>query len=170
MCSQFVMVTKKPRLKPILSSVIIERLQIDIKEYTFYGEHNSGHNYQLTVIDHFSCFPWAFPQITKSAAEVSSNLMKLFLVFGPPKILHSDNGGEFVNELINKISGLFNIQLAHGKAYNPREQGKVEKLNGTIATIVSKLMFERKTQRWIDLIDEVLYSIRVTVSHQKDTF
>lgn len=163
-CSKFTMVTKKPRLQPILSSGVLDRIQIDLKEYTLYEEDNYGYKYQLTIIDHFSCFPWAIPQFTKTKEETAYNLIQLFFLIGAPRILHSDNGGEFVNSLINQISTVFNITLAHGKAYNPREQGKVEKMNGTIAIVLSKLMYERRTNNWVDLINLALYSIRTTIS------
>jgi hypothetical protein len=76
----------------------------------------------LTVVDHFSGFPWAFPLMSKSADEVAYHLVHLFFLVGPPKILHSDNGGEFVNSLLDHISKLLFFKPAHGKAYNPREQ------------------------------------------------
>ena len=40
----------------------------------------------------------------KSAAEVAIALSnQVFAVLGTPKILHSDNGREFVNEIIHSI-------------------------------------------------------------------
>jgi hypothetical protein len=45
----------------------------------------------------------------------------------------------------------------------------VEKFNGTLATTLSKLMYERKTKRWIDLLDEALFSYRITVGVTKKT-
>jgi hypothetical protein len=45
----------------------------------------------------------------------------------------------------------------------------VEKFNGTLATTMAKLMYERKTNRWIDLIDEALFSYRVTKGVTKKT-
>jgi transposase InsO family protein len=101
---------------------VMERVQIDLKEYTLYAEDNDDYRYQLTIVDHFSGFPWAFPLFTKRSEEVAFHLVKLFMVVGPPKILHSDNGGEFVNGIIDYIARVMNIKLAHGKAYNPREQ------------------------------------------------
>jgi len=168
-CLSFTNVQKKPRLKPILSVGVMDRMQVDLKEFTFYQEWNDGYSYMLTVIDHFSSYPWAFPLFTKTAKEVSYHLVNLFFMFGPPRILHSDNGGEFVNELIQSISKVLHFECAHGKAYNPREQGKVEKLNGTISSTLSKLMFERNSKRWIDMLDETLFSYRVTNGVAKQT-
>ena len=40
----------------------------------------------------------------KSAAEVALNLQNhVFAILGIPRILHSDNGREFVNEIIHSI-------------------------------------------------------------------
>jgi hypothetical protein len=162
-CVQFTPVLKKPRLAPIMSTAINERIQVDMKEYELYEHDNDGYRYQLTVVDHFSGYAWAFPTFTKNKEEVSSILIKLFFEIGPPKILHSDNGGEFVNGIIEIISETMKISLANGKAYNPREQGKVEKFNGTIAVLLSKRMHETQSKRWIDFLDECLFAYRITV-------
>ncbi len=111
-----------------------------------YVDDNDGYRYLLTVIDHFSNFGFGFPLHTKTAEEVAIHLHLLFCVFGPPTILHSDNGGEFVNRTMDVLRDKYGIQAAHGKAYNPREQGKVEKFNGTIATLLAKKMHEQQTQ------------------------
>jgi hypothetical protein len=63
----------------------MDRLQIDLKEYTSYSDENDGYNYLLTVVDHFSGFPWAYPLYTKTAEEVSCHLIELFFVVGPPR-------------------------------------------------------------------------------------
>jgi hypothetical protein len=53
-----------------------------------------------------------------------------------PYILHLDNGGEFVNEIINVIAHLLNITIVNGEAYDPRDQGKVKRYNQTFAKIL----------------------------------
>jgi len=162
-CTKFEYVKKKPRLKPILSAGVMQRLQIDLKEFEYYEEDNDGYKYLLTVVDHFSGFPWAFPLFNKTAEEVASHLIELFMVFGPPGFLHSDNGGEFVNGVMDELERIFSFKPAHGKAYNPREQGLVEKFNGTISNTLSKMIFERKSNRWIDFLSPALLAYRVTV-------
>ncbi len=39
-----------------------------------------------------------------------------------PEILHSDNGGEFVNRIIEAIGKLLDVELRNGQVYNPQEQ------------------------------------------------
>ena len=55
-------------------------------------------------MDHWAKFHVLFPLVRKSAAEVAVALSnQVFAILGTPKILHSDNGREFVNEIIHSI-------------------------------------------------------------------
>lgn len=69
----------------------MDRVQIDLKEFIFYEEDNDGYCYLLTVIDHFSGFPWAFPLFTKTAEEVAFHLIELFFQVGPPRFVLTPN-------------------------------------------------------------------------------
>jgi hypothetical protein len=40
---------------------------------------------------------------TKTAAEIGKHLADIFVTFGEPRILHSDNGKEFANKLVNEL-------------------------------------------------------------------
>jgi transposase InsO family protein len=50
----------------------------------------------LHVKDHFTKFSWIFALPSKEAKHVATHLRNIFYTFGPPKILQSDNGKEFV--------------------------------------------------------------------------
>ena len=55
-------------------------------------------------MDHWSKIHILFPLCRKSAAEVALNLQNhVFSYLGTPKILHSDNDREFVNEIVESI-------------------------------------------------------------------
>ena len=58
----------------------------------------------LHIDDHWSKFNLAYPLPQKTAKEVTSALEKwVFPILGLPTILHSDNGREFVNHLIEDV-------------------------------------------------------------------
>ncbi len=55
-------------------------------------------------MDHWSKLHFLFPLARKSGAEVGLNLENhVFAVVGVPKILHSDNGREFVYEIVENV-------------------------------------------------------------------
>jgi len=56
---------------------------------------NEGHTCVLSVIDHFSGFAFAKPLKNQSAYATSKVLAKIFLNFGIPNAVLSDNGPIF---------------------------------------------------------------------------
>jgi hypothetical protein len=74
-------------------------------------------NYQ----DHHTKFCVLQPLTHKSGKVVAANLISIFLTFCAPLILQSDNGREFVNEVINELSLLWpNCQLINGRPRHPQ--------------------------------------------------
>ena len=60
-------------------------------------------------MDHLTKFHILFPLETKSAAEVSKMFRERVLAYvGAPRIFHSDNGWEFVNQLMRGLLELWN--------------------------------------------------------------
>ena len=56
--------------------------------------------------DHLTKFSWAYPLKSKEAQPVAEKLLQQFYSFGPPQILQSDNGKEFVARVIKVINFL----------------------------------------------------------------
>ena len=98
-------------------------LQIDL----VYMRHLPHGNYKriLHVVDHWSKFHFAFPLMRKSAAEVAAALHKwVYPVMGLPSILQSDNGREFVNNVIEEVVATWpgQVQLVSGRPRHPQSQ------------------------------------------------
>jgi hypothetical protein len=109
--------------KPIISLGVMTRVQIDLIDIRTRPDKASPdlvYNWILNCIDHFSKFSSAFPLKNKSAAEVAGKLRELFFVFGPSRILHSDNGREFVLNVIVKLKNLFSdVFFIRGRPRHP---------------------------------------------------
>jgi hypothetical protein len=80
--------------KPIISIGFLTRLQVDLIDMRSLQYNNF--NFIMHVKDHFTKFSWLFPLPSKEAYHVANHLRNIFYTFGPPKILQSDNGKEFV--------------------------------------------------------------------------
>ena len=84
----------------------MSRVQMDLIDMRTRPDISSdGKTYKwiLQLKDHFSKFCWARALEKKEAHEVYHCVRDIFFMFGPPHILQSDNGREFVNELINSL-------------------------------------------------------------------
>ena len=91
-----------------------------------------GYNYIGHFMDHFSKFHVLFPIQRKTADEVSRMIEERVLAyFGPPKIFHSDNGREFVNQLIRAMFERWrgDVVFVNGRPRHSQSQGLVERGN-----------------------------------------
>ena len=90
-------------------------------------------------MDHWSKFHVLFPLSRKSAAEVGLNLQNLvFAYLGTPGILHSDNGCEFVNEIVRDVVKNWpgHVSIVNGRPRNPKCQGLVEQGNHSVEKLL----------------------------------
>ena len=64
----------------------------------------SGNKHILTIIDHLTGWPEAFPITDKSADTIVSTFINMYLpVHMCPRYILSDNGTEFKNNLMDQV-------------------------------------------------------------------
>ena len=116
------------------------------------------------VVDHFPKFNIIYPQKRKTAEETAKNLaFRVFSYFGLPQILHSDNGSEFVNDVIKSLLVLWpgKSVLINGSPRHSQSQGLVEQGNKTIQTMTSAREKQENTMRWSEWLPEIQCKITV---------
>ncbi|CAF2061660.1 unnamed protein product [Rotaria magnacalcarata] len=114
----------------------------------------------LNCIDHFSKFSWAFPLKNKSVGEFVAELRELFFIFGPPRILHSDNGREFVSSVIMELKSFFrDLLFIRGRPRHPQSQGCVERANGILCDDLGKWMSTNNSSSWSTALLPVIYGL-----------
>ncbi|CAF1169193.1 unnamed protein product [Didymodactylos carnosus] len=119
----------------------------------------------LNCVDHFSKFSWAYPLRSKSADEIARRLKELFFVFGPPRLLHSDNGTEFVATVIVELKQLFpEMTLVRGRPRHPQSQGCVERASGFLTSALGKWLSVNNSTNWSEELLSVTYGINTRVS------
>jgi transposase InsO family protein len=94
----------------------------------------------LVVIDVFTGFVVLRPLKASTADLVAKELWLLFAMFGLPKIVQSDNGSEFVNQVLRELVILIGVEHRFISPYNPRADGKVERSIGTVMGVIKKLL------------------------------
>lgn len=143
----------------IKATAPMERLNIDFKGPLPTCTNN---RYLLTVVDEFSRFPFAFPCSDMSAATVIKCLMKIFVVFGMPSYIHSDQGANFMSEELKSFLHSHNVATSRTTPYNPEGNGQIERYNGIIwKTITLDLKAKSlKITQWESVLDNALFCIR----------
>ena len=99
----------------------------------------------LHMIDMFSKYSQASIVPSKQPETIAKHFLKQWIqIFGSPKTLFHDNGGEFVNNSIRDLCHNFNIVYTTSPAYSPWCMGVCERHNGIIELTLRKIMAETK--------------------------
>ena len=115
----------------------------------------------LHAVDHWSKFNFGYPIVSKHATCVAECLeLQLFPYFGVPRILHSDNGREFINRVIQHLLNRWNsqIQLVSGRPRHPQSQGVVERAHATLERKLSALISSNglKSPPWTQWLPRII--------------
>ena len=87
-----------------------------------------GNRHILVMTDHFSKWCEAFATKDQKASTVANILLhKVFSRFGPPTVLHSDQGANFESNLIHELCDLMGIAKTRTSAYHPQCDGQVKR-------------------------------------------
>ena len=129
-------------------SVLAERpgdlYQVDVMHMP---ESAEGHRYLLVLVDVFTRFVLLKAVKSINGAEVALALWEWFCVIGPPKVIQSDRGPEFINEVIEALCKHEGIHHRFTTAYNPRANSVVEGTNNTTSSVIVKMM-EGEKRHW----------------------
>lgn len=112
-------------------------------------------------MDHWSKIHVLFSLMEKTAMEVALNLSsKVFSYFGPPKILQSDNGREFVNGIVKKLVEDWpgEITIINGRPRHPQSQGLVERGNAKVEEMLASRFHLQKASQcypWTSWLPEI---------------
>ena len=101
-----------------------------------------GENYILIIIDVFSRYIFLVAIKDKAAMTIATELFRIFCLFGPPKILQSDNGTEFNNSILHHTMSLFTSAFRHSTPYYPQCNGIVERAVRTSLDLIRKEVTE----------------------------
>ena len=115
-----------------------DHLQIDTSVHL--PESPDGYTALLVCIDVFTGFVVLKPLRDSTAETVARKLWKIFSILGFPRVLQSDNGSEFINDVLASLIKITGIEHRFISPYNPRADGKVERSIGTIMSIIKKML------------------------------
>jgi transposase InsO family protein len=126
-----------------------------------------GYKYLLVIVCTFSGCVEAFPTCTEKAQKVVCALLKEIITRdGIPISTGSDNGPAFVAEVVKQLRKGQKITWTLHIVYHPQSSGKIERMNLTLKTQMSKLCQETHLT-WEQVLPLVFLRVRCS-PHQTD--
>ena len=134
---------------------------VDVKRMPLSSE---GYRYLVVAIDYHSKYTFARPLKSKTAAEIAAFLFEdIFCMCGFVRYMITDNGGEFRNQEVAQLLGKkLGIQQRFTAPYSPQTNGLVERANGIIAGVLSKVL-KGENGSWPAHLHQALYAMRHSV-------
>lgn len=134
-------------VRPITSKDFNVRGQVDLIDLQ--STPDRGFKWLMNYQDHSTKFLHLRPLKSKRAAEVAFELLKIFLEFGAPHILQSDNGREFTAAVIEELVGMWpDCKIVHGRPRNPSSQGSVERSNQDVENMLRGWLNDNNSTNW----------------------
>jgi hypothetical protein len=156
----------KPRqqepLHPLPVSKPFDRVGIDLLQLPI---TSTGHKYVIVATDYLTKWVEARALPDKTASCVAGFFYEEIICrHGAPKELLSDQGKEFLNQLIQQICDLFGTTRRVTTPYHPQTNGLTERFNRTLINALGKLIHQYQDSEWDELLTSVLFAYR-TMQH-----
>lgn len=136
---------RKSPIKPIISEDFNEKGQINLID--FQSIPDGKFKWILIYQDCCTKFLSLRPLKSKESSEVATILLSIFLTFGAPKIVQSDNGREFLDSIITELNQLWpDCVLVHEQSRHPH--CSIENINENIEDLLRAWMVDNKCQKW----------------------
>ena len=134
-------------VRPIISHDFNSRSQVDLIDMQ--ASPQSQYKWIMVYQCHLTKYCVLRPLTSKRAAEVAYQLLDIFLMFGAPCILQSDNGSEFTAQVIQELRSMYpQLKMVHGKPRHPQSQRAVERANSDIKDMLAAWLSDNNTQDW----------------------
>ncbi|KRH93475.1 LTR retrotransposon [Pseudoloma neurophilia] len=125
-------------------------------------DDESGNRYIIAATDYATRWAEACAIKSKKKEEIGKFIYeRIFLRHGPPKELISDQGLEFLNDIVRKMCQRSKTKHSSVSAYNPQCNGVVERFNRTFINKLAK-MVSADPSKWADYVNVSLYCYNVS--------
>ena len=120
---------------------------------------NTGNRFILVICDYATRYPEAVPLRTINAENIAEELVKFFSRVGIPKEILTDQGSNFVSQLLTEIYRLLHIHPIRTTPYHPQTDGLVERFNKTLKSLLRKAAVD-VGKDWDKLLTYLLFAYR----------
>ena len=152
---------RRPPRAPLLPLPIIEepfsRIAMDIVGPL--SRSRSGKSYILVICDYATSYPEAVALKSIDAECIAEELMQLFSRTGIPQEILTDQGSNFMSQLLAELYRLLHIKPIRTTPYHPQTDGLIERFNQTLKAMLRRTA-TKEGKDWDKLIPYLLFAYR----------
>ena len=120
---------------------------------------DKGNRYILNLVDYATRFLEAVALKSTDTDKVAEALVDMFARVGIPNEILSDNGPQFISDVMKEVGRLLSLRQLLSTPYHPMCNGLVEKFNGTLKFMLRR-MVEERPKDWDRYISPLLFAYR----------
>jgi transposase InsO family protein len=147
--------------KSITASEPWDHIQIDLIGPLPISQN--GFSYILTVIDVCTGYTVLRAAKNKEMESIARLMWGIFCEYGTPRILQSDNGTEFANQVMKSLTVIYGIDHRLSTSYHPNTNGLVERQNKEVSRSLKKYV-EGTYASWDDWIPLVQVGLNESIN------
>nr|XP_006813473.1 PREDICTED: gypsy retrotransposon integrase-like protein 1-like [Saccoglossus kowalevskii] len=140
-----------------LISIPFQRVGVDLVG-PIMSDNPRKYRYILVLVDYATRYPEASPLKNIRAETVAEELVNMYSRVGIPKEILTDQGKQFISDVMREVSRLFVRQMTTSP-YHPQTNGLVEKFNGVLKRMLTRMCEERPND-WDRYISPLLFAYR----------
>ena len=130
---------------------------------------HSGNRYVLVIVDHLSRYTSLIALPTKESSTVAKAFVNRFVtVFGPPKVLVSDQGQEFNGKIFREVCKILETTSAFTTAYHPQANGMTERTNRTVKDMLA-ILAAHDPNSWDEQLPYVQLALNTAIHQSINT-
>lgn len=128
-------------------------------------ETHDGHKYLMVITDRFSKLTKSVPLKDISYKTVAHAFLNHWaLTYGPPTLLVTDNGKQFVSKFFQELFRVLGTASLFTTTYKPKENGQVERFNRIIVDTLRTYLGDH-SKDWDRYVHLITYAYNNTVQY-----
>ncbi|RLU23008.1 hypothetical protein DMN91_005286 [Ooceraea biroi] len=134
--------TKQPMLITDTPGAAFDKVAMDIVGPL--PRTDNGNEYILTLQDQLTKFCLGIPLPDQTSATIAEAFVNKFIcVFGAPKAILTDQGRNFISDLMRKLAKIFKIRKFRTIAFHPQSNGSLERSHHALGEYLKQYVNEQ---------------------------
>lgn len=112
-----------------------------------------GNEYILTIQDQLTKFCLAFPISNATSITIADTMVKYYIsIFGAPRSILTDQGRNFLSNLIKRVAKRFKIKRIRTTAFHPQSNGSLERSHHALGEYLKQYVDKKfEWDEWVEL-------------------